>query len=113
MDLVTLGRVLENLQQFQALFEDEGNDSIIAPDGQVISLFDVRKVYEARLLLPMDDAVAIEVSLYHGANGHNADSPYIIGILRRLCEVARFDYEEPPVSVLGSGNELILLGGFL
>jgi hypothetical protein len=111
VNLVVLGRVLENLQQFQALFEDEGVYTITAEGGEVISLFDVRRIYEARYLLPMEEAVAIEVSLYHGANGHNADSPYIIGILRRLCVAAQVDYEEPPVNVLGS--DLCLLGGFL
>jgi hypothetical protein len=51
------------LQQFEALFESEGTDTIHGPDGP-ISLHDVRRLYSLRNDLPCHQASAIELLFY-------------------------------------------------
>lgn len=112
MELVVLAAFLENLQQFEALFENEGVETVTGPDGQRYNLFDIKGIYGHRFLLPQEEAVAIEVSLYHSANGHKPDDPYILGILRKLCTLSGIEYEEPDLVLLSNtGAELSLLGG--
>jgi len=110
MDLGALAAVLSHLQQFEALFEDEGTDTITAPDGERICLHDVRKLYDQRYLLPRDDAVILEVSLYHSANGYLPDDPHIISILRQLCILTGTDYQDPAPQFLGRGGSMTFLG---
>jgi hypothetical protein len=105
MDLRVLAQVLGNLQQFEALFETEGTETITAPGGERINLFDVKKLYEQRYLLPWEDAMVIEVALYHSANGHDPDNPRVIDILRELCQRTGTEYEEPPIQVFGGSLE--------
>lgn len=112
MELVVLAHFLENLQQFEALFETEGIETVIGPDGTRYNLFDIKDLYGRRFFLPREEAVAIEVSLYHSANGHKADDPYILSILRKLCEVAGVEYKEPELVLLSNSSTLNLLGGF-
>lgn len=117
MRLDVLAAVLANLQQFEALFEDEGTDTLTAPDGERISLHDVRHLYARRFLLPLEEAVTLQVSLYDGANGYEPGHPHIIAIVRRLCELTGTEYEEPPLPSFleslrgGSGGSLTFLGG--
>ena len=114
MDLVVLAKCLENLQQFEALFETHGIETVVGYDGERYNLFDLKQLYGYRFLLPQEEAIAIEVSLYHSANGGYApDDPYIIGILRKLCTVAGVEYKEPELVLLSNSGELNLLGGFL
>ena len=65
MRLDTLASFIGNLQQFAAFQEDESIDTITAPGGERYSLWDIRRIYDQRVLLPCDEAVAIEVGLYH------------------------------------------------
>jgi len=112
MELVVLAAFLENLQQFEALFENEGIETVTGPDGQRYNLFDLKNIYGRRFLLDQEEAVAIEVSLYHSANGHKPDDPYILDILRKLCVLADIEYQEPELVLLShTGPELKLLGG--
>jgi hypothetical protein len=119
MDLRVLAMMLANLQQFEALFETEGIDTITTPGGEIVNLFDLKDLYGQRHMLDITDAVAIEVSLYYSANGKGADDPAVIGSLRRLCEITGTEYKEPSLELLantGSSFPLQFFGlsrGFL
>jgi hypothetical protein len=113
MELVVLAALLTHLQQFESLFETEGVETITGHDGQQYNLFDIKRLYGYRFFLSQEEAVAIEVSLYHSANGHKPDDPYILAILRKLCIAAGVEYREPELVLLNSNvsGELRLLGG--
>jgi hypothetical protein len=110
MELTVLAALLENLQQFEALFEDEGIETITGPDGTRYNLFDIKRIYGFRFLLDRKEAIAIEVSLYHSSNGHRPDDPYILGILRHLCEISGTAYKEPAPVLFGQQSTLSLMG---
>lgn len=117
MNLRVLALALANLQQFEALFEDEGISTITAPDGETISLFDLKMLYEQRVKLPLEEAIAVEAGLYNSANGYAHDDPFIIRTVRHLCEISGMDYQEPPLEFLSmpeishSSTPLRFLGG--
>lgn len=87
-----LAHAMAALQEFEALFEDEGTSVLPAPNGDEISLFDLKKLYGQRHLLEMEEAMAIELHFYHG---NDAANPEALAALRRLCELTKTVYEEP------------------
>lgn len=57
--------MFRHLQEFEALFESEGIDALIGPDGTIYSIFDLRRLYDKRYeLLTLQRARAIEFFLY-------------------------------------------------
>lgn len=60
-----LRELFRHLQEFEALFESEGIDALIGPDGTIYSIFDLRRLYDKRYeLLSLQRARAIEFFLY-------------------------------------------------
>lgn len=94
-----LAHAMAALQEFEALFEDEGTSVLPAPGGEEISLFDLKKLYDQRHLLEMEEAMAIELHFYHDNDG---DNPEAMAALRRLCELTKTEFEEPSLEFFGS-----------
>lgn len=78
IDLSTLRDLLRNLQAFEALFENEGIDTITGPDGQDWNLWDLRYLYECRTLLSPRQQQAIELCFYE--NVKEREAARIMGI---------------------------------
>jgi hypothetical protein len=73
IDHKILRELLRHLQEFEALFQSEGTDTITGPDGTVYSLFDLRRLYEMRAdLLSPQRARAIEYFLYRDMREQDA-----------------------------------------
>lgn len=78
IDLGVLRELLRNLQQFEALYESEGLDSVRAPDGQDWSIHDLQYLYSCRTLLSPRQQQAIELCLY--ANIKEREAARMMGI---------------------------------
>lgn len=59
----TLRELFRNIQQFRALYETEGIDEVMGPDGDVHSYFDLEYLYRQLPLLPKRQQQAIELCL--------------------------------------------------
>ncbi len=63
LDVATLREVFRNLQQFRAIYESHGVDTITAPGGEDICLFDIEYLYKQLHRLPLRQRQAIELCL--------------------------------------------------
>lgn len=97
VDHRVLRELFRHLQEFEALFQAEGIDSLTGPDGTVYSLFDLRRLYDMRvILLPRQRARAIEMFLYEDmreqdaavAMGLSPDTPVAIYATQGLKQLA-------------------------
>jgi len=59
-----LRELIRNLQLFEALFETEGVDTIIGPNGTEYSLFDIQRLYGCRRYLSTRQEQAVRLFLY-------------------------------------------------
>ena len=78
MNVTVLRELFRNIQQFKALYETEGIDSITSPDGEEISLWDLLYLYEQLPLLPRRQHQAIE--LYLVKNQRETDAAIAMGL---------------------------------
>lgn len=76
-----LRSLLKNLQAFEALYENEGIDTIRDPQGQDWSLWDLQYLYSCRYLLSPRQRQAIELCLYD--NVKEREAAKIMGISER------------------------------
>jgi hypothetical protein len=96
VDYKILRELFRNLRQFEALYEAEGVDTIKGPDGSEYCLFDIKRIYEARVLLSLRQSQAIAMFLVDdirerdvagglGVSEVNPVAIYATQGLRRLC----------------------------
>lgn len=86
LDVPLAAQLINNMQQFERLYEDEAKEEITHPEsGQRINLWDLKALYARRHLLPQRDAVMIEVALYHDQDPQN---PRLKGALARLLKAS-------------------------
>lgn len=96
MDHRVLRELFRNLRLFEALFETEGIDTIVGPDGETYCLFDIQQLYRRRTELSARQAEAIEMFLYDdmrerdvaqlmGVSPVNPVAIYATQGLKRLC----------------------------
>jgi DNA-directed RNA polymerase specialized sigma24 family protein len=72
INLAVLRELLRNLQAFRSLYESEGTDTLIAPDGTEWSLWDIQYLYECRVHLSPRQRQAIELCLYRNIKEREA-----------------------------------------
>lgn len=65
---------------FRALYSDEGQDTLVGPNGIEWSLWDVETIYRACLILPPRQAQSIEFFLVR--NMREADVAEMMGLSR-------------------------------
>jgi hypothetical protein len=93
----TLAAFLSHLQEFQALYETEGVDSLPGPGGDLFCLADLLRLYGMRSYLEPAQAAGIE-ALYldltdsDAARNMGLASPRLVAActregLQRLCEI--------------------------
>ena len=81
IDHRVLREFIRHLQEFEALFQTEGIDSLNGPDGASYSIFDLRRLYDIRHeLLSPQRARAIEYFLY--ADMREQDAALAMGLSR-------------------------------
>lgn len=117
LNVPLLRELFRNLQMFEALFEAEGIDTIVGPDGKEYCLADIQYLYSCRSRLSRRQAQAIEHFLYDnslervvalemGVAATNPIAIYATQGLKRLCdliasgELARYREETRSVEVL-------------
>ena len=73
VDHRVLRELFRHLQEFEALFQTEGIDTVTGPDGTGYSVFDLRRLYEIRhKILSPQRARAIEKFLYEDMREQDA-----------------------------------------
>jgi predicted DNA-binding protein (UPF0251 family) len=97
VDHRVLRELFRHLQEFEALFQTEGIDTVTGPDGTGYSVIDLRRLYEIRhRLLTPQRARAIEMFLYKDmreqdaalAMGLSRDTPVAIYATQGLKQLA-------------------------
>ena len=69
MHVRALRALFAHLQEFQALSEAHGIDTIVGPDGDKYNLFDMQALFGKRFMLPRAQAAAIELACYDDLEG--------------------------------------------
>jgi hypothetical protein len=125
MNCRTLRVLFAYLQEFQALFEAHGIDTIVGPDGDRYNYFDLQNLFEKRFSLPRHQAAAIQECCYadldgaHSATALGADANQVEQDadegLRALCEMYNGcpyeeDEEEKTALIVARINEGTFLG---
>lgn len=99
LDVKTLRELFRNLQSWNALFETEGIETLLGPDGTEYHLADVKYLYACRTRLSPRQRQAIELCLYEqvkerdasclmGIQESNPVAMYATNGLRKLVELA-------------------------
>lgn len=74
-----LRELLRSYQAFYAVFESDGIDTVIGPDGEAYCLWDLTYLYDqARVVLPRRQFEAIELCLIH--NRKESDAAVQMGV---------------------------------
>lgn len=98
MHVRALRALFAHLQEFQALFEAHGMDTIVGPDGDKYNLFDLQNLYEKRLTLPEEQATSVKMCCHDDLDEFYIASALGVGDiaqveryategLRTLCEI--------------------------
>ena len=97
VDHRVLRELFRHLQEFEALFQTEGIDTISGPDGTTYCIFDLRRLYDIRdALLSRQRSKAVEFFLYLDmreqdaalAMGLSKDTPVAIYATQGLKQLA-------------------------
>lgn len=78
MDVTILRELFRQIQQWKALYETDGIDSLTGPTGEEISLWDLLYLYEQLPKLPKRQHQAIE--LYLVQNMRETDAAIAMGL---------------------------------
>ena len=108
-----LRELFRHLHHFRALYESEGVEELCSPDGLVINLWDLERLYETLSQLPKRQHQAIELCLVQnyreweaaeimGVSRSNPVSMYATSGLQRLVEMIDRGELPPP----GWGEEV-------
>jgi hypothetical protein len=80
LTVTVLRELFRNLQAFRAVFEADGIDTLIGPDGTEWSLWDLDYLYKQLPILPLRQHQAIELCLVQ--NVKESDAAVMMGVSR-------------------------------
>lgn len=72
MTVAVLRELFRNLQGFRVLYEQDGVDVLVGPEGEEYSLWDIETLYKFAAELPSRQHEAIELCLIHNLRERDA-----------------------------------------